>query len=309
MDSLRRAWARSWIPGTIRAGRFPDIPGAVEAVPASVLSGRDRPGLAKSLDAEVDPESLEKVLDRAEALLSARAPADPAILEEARESLVLVRYAAGRVYNQDVRTNDPYEFLVRIDSPDPGDPGPGVLLGLVRRSFELEERLVRAAGSPAASRRAASPQAAGLPSAGKGADGSEAGRAFGPRDRPVEASRVRQVTGSPSSPGRAAGTAVRPGSRSSGDGRVGVAAGRGAADGSPPFVLLCDRLTRDLLAAFPDAAAAAERDGGRVGLGARLARSAGLPCVSGVRDLDRVPEGTRVGVDGDLGIVSLETVR
>ena len=87
-----------------------------------------------------------------------------------------------------------------------------------------------------------------------------------------------------------------------------MAAGRGAADGSPPFVLLCDRLTRDLLAAFPDAAAAAERDGGRVGLG-RLARSAGLPCVSGVRDLDRVSEGTRVGVDGDLGIVSLETVR
>lgn len=308
LDSLRRAWARSWNPRAIRAGRLPDEPGAVEAVsgaslPAGIRSGFGKSGVPDGALQNPDPEDLGRALDGTETLLSARVPADPAVLEEARENLVLVRYYAGGAYNRAVGASDPFEFLARIDSPDAGDPGTAALLRLVRRSFDLEELLVREEGRGAERTRAAE-----LPTDERGAAGPESGGSFGSGYPGADASRVRQVTGTPSSPGRAKGAAIRPGPavpmRASGP----VGPRRVAPDaavGSPPPVLLCDRLTRDLLAAFPDAAAAAEREGGRIGLGARLARSAGLPCVSGIRDLDRIPEGVRVWVDGDLGIVSL----
>lgn len=309
LDSLRRAWAWFWTPGAIRAGRLPEEPGTVEAISAAYLPPGKRSwfgtgGVPERGLPGPDPEELGRALDRTEALLSDRVPADPAVLEEARESLVLVRYKAGEAYNRAVGAQDPFEFLVRIDSPVSEDPGPDALLGLVRRSFELEERLAREEGRSTESNRAED-----LPLAGTGIDDSESGLPLGSAGHGIHAARVRQVTGTPSSPGRASGTAVRWGSEFSESGRVGGGSGMRPADGSPTPVLFCDRLTRDLLAAFPDATAAAERDGGRIGLGARRARTAGLPCVSGIRDLDQIPEGARVWVDGDLGILSLESVR
>lgn len=307
LDSLLRAWSRSWTPGAIRAGGFPEMPGAVEAVPASSVSGRDRSGSNRRGAPEgssSDPEDPGRILDRAQTLLHPEVPQDPATLEEVRESLVLVRYAAGRAYNRAVRTEDPFEFLARIDSPVPEDPVPAALLGLVRRSFQIEERLVRMEGRSTGGSRPED-----VPPVGTGTNGSATGGSLGTERLGVEAVRGRQLIGTPSSPGRASGTAVRRRSGSSESGRFGEVPGKGTADAVRRPVILCVRLTRDLLAAFPDAAAAAERDGGRVGLGARLARAAGRPCVSGIRDLDRIPEGVPVWVDGDLGIVSLETVR
>ena len=301
LDSLRRAWARSWNPGAIRAGRFPDEPGAVEAVRAASLPGRKRPGPGTSgIPGEAaltaDPEHLGIALDRTEALLSAPDPAEPAILEEARETLVMVRYYAGRAYNRVVGAPDPFDFLGRIDSPDSGDPGADLFLGLVRRSFDLEERLVGSAGTL-------------LPGGPfPGGPAVRDSRAEAPTTREA---RVHQLTGTASSPGRARGAAIRPDravpSAVSGPAGPHQAAPRGAGrdEGLRP-ALLCNRLTRGLLAAYPDAVASAERGGGRIGLGARLARSAGLPCVSGIRDLERIPEGVRILIDGDLGLLSLE---
>lgn len=291
LDALRRAWAGSWAPAAIRAGAPPDLPPVLEALPAAALPrGRGNGSVRRKERApdgtilEADPEGLGRALDSAEAFLSAARAAGPGALEGARERLVLVRCLAGSLYGRSVPPGDTFGFLALPGSPDPGLQN---LLGLVRRSFGIEEQLVRAAGREAGGAEPAD--------AAQGAV-----RLSGPEARPADGSRAQQLTGTPSSPGRASGVAFRPGHPRPAGGRTGAGEGRLA-------VLLCDRLTRSMLETFPDAAAAVERDGGRIGLGAHLARSARLPCVSGIRDLDRIPEGTRIRIDGDLGLLSLES--
>jgi len=104
---------------------------------------------------------------------------------------------------------------------------------------------------------------------------------------------AQQLIGSPSSPGRAAGIL-----------RLAPRAGLGLEEGgAQPLVLCCERFRPELLALKP--VAVVESLGGRIGAGALLAREAGLPCVSGVRDAGLLREGVSVRVDGWLGLVSV----
>lgn len=99
--------------------------------------------------------------------------------------------------------------------------------------------------------------------------------------------RPQQLIGSPSATGQA-------------HGRV-----RYVHTGEPDTVLVCQRLSSAHLHYCP--VAVVEHQGGCTGLGAQLARQAGLPCVSGISDLTPLPEYTPVSVDGDLGLVTVRT--
>ncbi|MGD9941508.1 MAG: PEP-utilizing enzyme [Clostridia bacterium] len=102
----------------------------------------------------------------------------------------------------------------------------------------------------------------------------------------------QQLTGLAAAPGRASGRV----SRSSGR----PLTPRGSSGGT---VIICKQLSLPLMAARP--AAVLERDGSRLGLGALLARDAGIPCISGIGDLTTLPDGLPVMVDGYLGLATI----
>ena len=99
--------------------------------------------------------------------------------------------------------------------------------------------------------------------------------------------RPQQLIGSAAAPGQACGVV------------------RYVHSGEPDTVWVCSRLCSTSLQSVRLPAAVIEHHGGGCGLGAQLARRAGLPCVSGVSDLALLPPGIRVSVDGDLGLVTL----
>lgn len=291
LDSIRLAWARSWSPGRMRGG-VPTRPmDALSAMPAAIPAAIPAAGTAavpataneaarrlgprreRASDGTViaaDPDALERALDAVEAERGQES-------EALRERLVLVRYLIGTRMLPLVSYADPFAFLKLGASATGADGGLGALL---ERSYALEEAVDRLGPSDAG---------AGASSGSPGAtEAATRGAA-----RTAGATGARQLIGIPSAPGRADGRAVRP------------EAPGGDAPGGPRPILVCDRYSRGLVEAYPDAAAIVEREGGRIGLGARLARSVGIPCVSGVQDLARIPDGAELMVDGGLGIVTV----
>jgi len=97
--------------------------------------------------------------------------------------------------------------------------------------------------------------------------------------------RARQVIGSPGNAGEAAGI---------------VTYDPLAADDK---VLFCDHVTARIWKMRPKAAAIVERYGSGFGHGAVLSCDQGIPHVYGAADLQLVPEGATVAVNGELGIV------
>jgi phosphohistidine swiveling domain-containing protein len=70
-------------------------------------------------------------------------------------------------------------------------------------------------------------------------------------------------------------------------------------------VLVCDAIDPSMTFVVPLAAGIVERRGGMLIHGAIIAREYGIPCVTGVRNADRLVEtGERVCVDGFLGLVT-----
>jgi phosphohistidine swiveling domain-containing protein len=256
---------------------------AASAVPAAASATEDGaaprsgPRRERATDGTVlaaDPAALKRALDAVEAELRRGG-------EALRERLVLVRYLIGTIMLPLVSWADPFAFLKPGASETGADGGLGALL---ERSYALEEALDRLGPTDGGTK----------PSSGSPGASEEASRdGVGTAGATGETS-ARQLIGIPSVPGQASGRAVRPRARG------------GEPGGSRP-ILVCDRYSRGLVEAYPDAAAVVEREGGRIGLGARLARSVGIPCVSGVPDLARIPEGAELMVDGELGIVTVAT--
>lgn len=286
LDSIRSAWARAWAPGRLRGGvstrpivTLSAVPAAIPvAVPVTDDGGSRRlsPRRERATDGTVIaavPADLKRALDAVEDELRRGG-------EALRERLVLVRYLIGTIMLPQHSYADPFAFLKLGAWATGADGGLGALL---ERSYALEEALDwlgpsdsgvdTSSGSPGASEEASR---GGIATAGATGETS-----------------ARQLIGIPSAPGRASGRAVRPAAR-----------GGAAPSGSRP-ILICDRYSRGLVEAYPDAAAVVEREGGRIGLGALLARSVGISCVSGVPDLARIPEGAELMVDGELGIVTV----
>lgn len=274
LDSIRLAWARAWTPGRLRGG-VPARPmsAVAAAVPATDDEAAARPGprRERAMDGTIiaaDPAALKQALEAVEAELCGGS-------EALRERLVLVRYLIGTIMLPLVSFADPFAYL------KPGEwiaGADGELGALLERSYALEEALDRL-GPAGYSDDISSGRPGGAQTSERGAAGTAG---------------ARQLIGIPSAPGRAAGRAVRPGAR-----------GDDVPSGSRP-ILVCDRYRRGILEAYPDAAAIVERDGARIGLGARLARTVGIPCVSGVPDLARIAGGAELMVDGDLGIVVVD---
>ena len=72
----------------------------------------------------------------------------------------------------------------------------------------------------------------------------------------------------------------------------------------PGEVLVCDAIEPNMTFVVPLAAGIVERRGGMLIHGAIIAREYGIPCVTGIPDATSlIPNGTRVTVDGFLGIV------
>ena len=275
-DALRSAWSCTWRPGAFLLDSVPRTPPAVSVTSLEELTTEEEEDSGRRWDVlpdgelvELSTESLEILLGRVEALLAGARRPGPGATEVALTRSVFVRYAAGSLSNNAFLPEDPFAFLTM---PESDDAEACRLSDLVRRSFALEDRLAELLG----------------PTRPEGADGRFA----------TTARRAQQLTGSTAAPGRAEGLTVRPGAFC-------IGARPGGSAQRPGAVLICDRLTSRALAEIPDAAAAVERLGGRIGLGGFTARSAGIPCVSGVYDAELIRDGERVLVDGDLGLVSL----
>ncbi len=302
LEAIRAGWSRTWSlcsdPVLPRAA----TPPLLDVVETRTLSpaerqciGRRRQCLPDGRSVEMAPAALAALLDAIEAELL-RGPTAAAI-RDGLAGTVFVRYAFGACHNCMASPDGAFEFLNllvpvarRLEEPrrggprrqssaeqpaqrPPADPAPGCepLLQQARRSVSLEARLVELSA----------------------ASGSAV-------QRSAEAPRAQQLVGTAAAPGRAVGMVWR-------------AAAHGAdrqrheapAASSSGVVLVCGRLAPRLLEEFPALTAVVERHGGRVGLGALLARAHGLPCVSGVPDLDLLPDGAQLYVDGDLGLVTV----
>jgi pyruvate,water dikinase len=106
--------------------------------------------------------------------------------------------------------------------------------------------------------------------------------------------RSRQLVGQPAGPGIAAGTA-----------RV-ILRAEDLFAFRPGEILVCDAIEPNMTFVVPMAAGIVERRGGMLIHGAIIAREYGIPCVTGIPDATSlIPNGTRVTVDGYLGIVTI----
>jgi phosphoenolpyruvate synthase/pyruvate phosphate dikinase len=104
--------------------------------------------------------------------------------------------------------------------------------------------------------------------------------------------RSRQLVGQPASSGIAAGMA-----------RV-ILQAEDLFAFQPGEILVCDAIEPNMTFVGPLAAGIVERRGGMLIHGAIIAREYGIPCVTGIPDATSlIPSGTRVTVDGFLGIV------
>ena len=109
---------------------------------------------------------------------------------------------------------------------------------------------------------------------------------------------ARQLTGQPSGPGIAKGSA-----------RV-IRSHADLAEFKSKEVLVCDAVDPNMTFVVPLASAVVERRGGMLIHGAIIAREYGLPCITGVPDaVALIKTGDEITVDGYLGIVTLgETI-
>jgi phosphoenolpyruvate synthase/pyruvate phosphate dikinase len=111
-------------------------------------------------------------------------------------------------------------------------------------------------------------------------------------EKEKEGVRGRQLVGQPAGPGIAVGKArviLRP------EDLYGF---------KPGEILVCDAIEPNMTFVVPLAAGIVERRGGMLIHGAIIAREYGIPCVTGIPDATSlIPNGTRVTVDGFLGIV------
>jgi pyruvate,water dikinase len=109
---------------------------------------------------------------------------------------------------------------------------------------------------------------------------------------------ARQLTGQPSGPGIAKGSA-----------RV-IRSHADLAEFKSKEVLVCDSVDPNMTFVVPLASAVVERRGGMLIHGAIIAREYGLPCITGVPDaVTLIKTGDEITVDGYLGIVTLgETI-
>ncbi len=106
--------------------------------------------------------------------------------------------------------------------------------------------------------------------------------------------RSRQLVGQPAGPGIAAGKA-----------RV-ISRAEDLFAFQPGEILVCDAIEPNMTFVVPLAAGIVERRGGMLIHGAIIAREYGIPCVTGIPDATSlIPNGTRVTVDGYLGIVTI----
>ncbi len=323
LNAIRAAWSRAYSPSAGRVPAWPTVAvlergsaPALELALADIWSERlsDGRGLGMA------PPDLEQELESAAARAGPGDGFKPAPLSEIG---AYARYALGCSYNSVLAPDDPFEFLTLLAPGDTGASGGAALrerylalsqasgrsqgqayLELAARALALETRRAegdapRAVSDSHGALSLAALSFKGAPPArpsGPGAASLERGlAALGPALASASGHRIhaQQLIGSPSSPGRAAGILRRaPG------------AGLGAeGGGAMALVLGCERFSPKLLALKP--VAVIESLGGRIGAGALLAREAGLPCVSGVRDAGMLPEGASVRVDGWLGLVSV----
>jgi pyruvate,water dikinase len=106
--------------------------------------------------------------------------------------------------------------------------------------------------------------------------------------------RSRQLVGQPAGPGIAAGKA-----------RV-ISRAEDLFAFQPGEILVCDAIEPNMTFVVPLASGIVERRGGMLIHGAIIAREYGIPCVTGIPDATSlIPNGTRLTVDGYLGIVIL----
>jgi phosphohistidine swiveling domain-containing protein len=323
LNAIRAAWSRAYSPSAGRAPAWPTI-AVLErgSAPASELAlaefWSERLSDGRSLG--MAPRDLELKLESAAAGAGPVDGAEPAPLSEIG---AYARYALGCSYNSMLAPDDPFEFLKLLSPGGTGDTGGAALrerylalsqasgraegqayLELAARALALETRraqadATRAVGDSYGSSSLAAPSYIGAPPDkpfGPGAAALERGlAALGPAPTSAGGHTIhaQQLIGSPSSPGRAAGVLGR---------APGACQGAGEG-GAQALVLGCERFSPELLALKP--VAVIESLGGRIGAGALLAREAGLPCVSGVRDAGMLPEGVSVRVDGWLGLVTV----
>ncbi len=333
--AVRIAWARIWCEVVTRRS---DKSSAL-SMPSRAELACFEPELVSAAapgEAAANPTAGDRPAEVTADLRYAEAPgsAPVALTAEALEPLVgrleqgaceeasawapiLTRYALGLRYNRLIAPADPFEFLGTIASADAeadhlteaylaaaeaaADHDGTRLLRLARRAYAVERKL------PGSVRR------------------TEAARAEAPPRTTARAAQgpllsAQQLVGIAAAPGRGRGVVARV--AANGAGAEGLPAGAGvvAAQSGPAaaaregVVLVCERLTGPILqAAFASGAAVTagvvavvEHGGAQLGLGALLAREHGLPCVSGVGDLEFIDDHTPVAVDGDLGLVTVE---
>ncbi|NLF16458.1 MAG: hypothetical protein GX595_04270 [Lentisphaerae bacterium] len=129
-----------------------------------------------------------------------------------------------------------------------------------------------------------------VPSAGDATAATPTAAAANPAVRP------RQLIGQPAGPGLATGTA-----------RV-LRRPEDVFQCQAGEIIVCDAIEPTMTFVIPMVAAIVERRGGMLIHGAIIAREYGLPCVTGVPQATTlIAQGTRVTVDGYLGIVTLTT--
>lgn len=289
LEAVRAGWARAWTPSALlerfsRAAAGTAGPAAwprVEVLEQAMLDPAERASVGRRIERLPDGALLELAPSAMRVALEDALNAAP---ERIPVMALYTRYCLGLTFNALAQPVDPFGFLdlllPGLQNPEPmrhsydllcraaGLNGELEYVELAMRSLELEMEHI---GDHAMKHE---PEPIPSPA-------SDTGNARAVALEP------QQLIGSPSSPGRAAGTLRH-----------------GPAPYPEGTVLACQRFNRDLAAGRP--VAVLERGGGRIGTGALLARAADLPCVSGIIDLALLPAGTAVMTDGGLGLVTVQ---
>ena len=291
LDLVRSGWARAWSPTALLAGNFLS-PALHRSLAASaelevVVVVTDNPDqdhekflvepaefMPDGSVVPLDTGSLQAALDSAEDSLLRGLPEAAAAVEKLAS---WTRYAFGRAYNSWNLPEEAFEFMNLLlpachrPASAPLDPRDTKLA--VGMPSGLPDRIIELWHLAL---WATSLQLA-LPPAPELGYQPEAGGIL-----------AQQLTGFAAAPGRATGRSARsPGSRGE--------------------VIICEQLSIPLMMADP--VAALERRGSRLGLGALLARDAGIPCTSGIGELPTLPDNVPVMVDGHLGLATIDRGR
>lgn len=288
LEAVRAGWARAWVPSALlerfsraTAGRAgPVARPCLEMLDQAALNTAERASIGKHIERLPDGTFLELAPKALRAALEDALNAAP---ERIPVMALYTRYCLGLTFNALAQPVDPFGFLDLL-LPGLQNPEP------MRRSYDTLCRAAGLNGELEYVELAERLMEFEMDAAG------DHGMKHEPEPTP-DAGNVRavslepqQLIGSPSSPGRAAGTLRH-----------------SPAPYPKGTVLACQQFNSKLAAGQP--VAVLERGGGRIGTGALLARAAGLPCVSGIVDLALLPAGTAVMVDGGLGLVTVQRNR